>query len=343
MKLSVVAILLLISVCSLFGQNYTPVESYYLNGTPIHGVKIKTEIPFVNGWAMPTVIIEGYSYGTKNTMSLMLTWYVWNADFYYPKMSSSGGYTPEVILANEDGKIVIFINDLKYYQRFTIRAYAAGQFETEQMFSNWIVVDEPIAGTVTKVVPYENRFAGDVFFRDGIRLEGHNPIVRLNDTSSGSEFYIVSNGSELRFSPSHGAFPANYMVFDSSGNLGLGTADPSNKLEVNGTIRSKEVIVETGWSDFVFEDGYELRSLDEVESHIAKHGHLPDVPSASVVESEGLSVGEAQKIMMQKIEELTLYAIEQNKRIESLAHENQDLKKRLTRQEALAAGSLSQP
>ncbi len=107
-----------------------------------------------------------------------------------------------------------------------------------------------------------------------------------------------------------------FTILGDTGNVGIGTADPGlHKLAVNGSVRAKEVIVDTGWSDFVFEDSYRLRSLEEVESHIEEHGHLPDVPPASVIESEGLSVGEAQKLMMQKIEELTLYIIEQDKKI----------------------------
>ncbi len=107
--------------------------------------------------------------------------------------------------------------------------------------------------------------------------------------------------------------PEQRMVIDNSGNVGIGTTSAIHKLAVNGTIRAKEVIVDTGWSDFVFEEGYFLRSLDEVESHIQEHGHLPDVPSAATVESEGLPMGQAQKIMMQKIEELTLYMIDLKK------------------------------
>lgn len=102
------------------------------------------------------------------------------------------------------------------------------------------------------------------------------------------------------------------------GLVGVGTATPTHKLSVNGAIRAKEIIVDSGWSDFVFDSGYSLRPLAEVASHIEENGHLPDVPSAAVVESEGLSLGEAQKIMMQKIEELTLYVIEQDKKLKEL-------------------------
>ncbi len=112
--------------------------------------------------------------------------------------------------------------------------------------------------------------------------------------------------------------PIERMRINAAGNVGIGTNTPDHKLEVNGTIRAKEVVVETGWSDFVFEDGYKLRSLHDVETHIEKHGHLPDVPSAVTVASKGLSLGETQKIMMQKIEELTLYMIEKDKEVAEL-------------------------
>ncbi len=119
---------------------------------------------------------------------------------------------------------------------------------------------------------------------------------------------------------------------DPAGKVGIGTVSPSHELAVNGTVRAKEVIVDTGWSDFVFEDSYRLRSLAEVETHIEEHGNLPDVPSASEVESEGLSVGKAQKIMMQKIEELTLYMIEQEKKNQIQQNEIEDLRKQLSQQ-----------
>ena len=92
---------------------------------------------------------------------------------------------------------------------------------------------------------------------------------------------------------------------------------------MNGTVRAKEVVVETsGWSDYVFESGYRLASLTEVEKHIETEGHLPGVPSAKEVAEQGISVGEMQAKLLAKIEELTLHVIRQEKEIEKLKAQN---------------------
>ncbi len=105
--------------------------------------------------------------------------------------------------------------------------------------------------------------------------------------------------------------------------MGIGTTNPgSYKLAVNGKIRAKDVVVETGWSDFVFEDDYELKPLNEVEIFIQTHKHLPDIPSAEEVSENGVALGDMQALLLQKIEELTLYMIEMDK-------ENQALKARV--------------
>ncbi|HNW69554.1 MAG TPA: hypothetical protein PKI01_04065 [Bacteroidales bacterium] len=97
------------------------------------------------------------------------------------------------------------------------------------------------------------------------------------------------------------------------------------KLAVNGKILAKEIVVETNWSDFVFEKDYSLMPLSEVEKYIAAHKHLPDVPSAGEVEKNGVALGQTQSLLLQKIEELTLYTIEINKQLELLKAQNKDL------------------
>lgn len=104
-----------------------------------------------------------------------------------------------------------------------------------------------------------------------------------------------------------------------TGDVGVGTVNPSHKLTVNGPIRAKEVIVDTGWADYVFAEDYQLRSLAEVEAHIKEHKHLPGVPSASKVASEGVSLGEMQTALLAKIEELTLHLIDLNKQVTAQA------------------------
>lgn len=105
-------------------------------------------------------------------------------------------------------------------------------------------------------------------------------------------------------------------TFPASGNVGIGTSTPSNELDVKGTIRAEEVVVQTGWSDFVFEDGYRLRTLDEVAGFIAENGHLPEIPSAEEVAANGVTLGQMNAKLLQKLEELTLYVLhlqEQNR------------------------------
>ncbi|MDG3581259.1 hypothetical protein [Galbibacter pacificus] len=97
--------------------------------------------------------------------------------------------------------------------------------------------------------------------------------------------------------------------------VGINTSSTgSHKLAVGGSIGAQEVKVEVGgWSDFVFENDYDLPTLEEVEKYIHEKGHLKDIPSAKEVEKNGIFLGEMNAKLLQKIEELTLYVIETNK------------------------------
>lgn len=114
-----------------------------------------------------------------------------------------------------------------------------------------------------------------------------------------------------------------------NGNIGIGTKFPKNKLDVNGTIRATEVKVVSvdSFADYVFEKNYNLAKLSEVNDYIRANGHLPNIPSASEVKENGMSLVEMQVKLLQKVEELTMYAIEQEKKIEKLERALKDAKK----------------
>src|SRR5690606_29373672 len=254
-KLTIVVFLLCVFTLGLTcakGQLYEALAVYAISGTPTNGVKIKTNIPFVHAADMSTIFIRGFSYGGSNTINLQLVFYIYsNASgpyFYIPVLSSSGSYTPRILLANENGKVVVFIDDRVYFQRFWVDAFSV---HSSTYYQGWSAVDEALTGANVVEVPYKNAFKGTV--------------------------------------------------------------------AVNGNIRAKEIKVETAnWPDYVFKDGYELKSLAETERYIKNHGHLPGVPTAEEVESDGQSLGEINKILLKKIEEMTLYMIEQEKRIKAL-------------------------
>lgn len=470
MKKIATALALLCAIV-LSAQNYNPIINYNFNGTPTNGVKINTNIPFENGSGMPTLIIEGFNFGGSSTIGLTLNWYVYNNSFYRKSISSFGGYTPEVKLYNENGKVVIFINDKKYYNRFTIRGYEIAKSLNDTHFQGWTITDELPTGSNETVMVYKNKFAGTVevdgkigvgtddpkahlevatfipngtlgsvfgrleegnvtgdgtylgvkghktqgdpntiksfslvhnfygqtnssvnFYRgsdvlggfltfntsddtermrinyDGnvgigttspgskLHVAGSGAIIKLQNTSfedtdnqfhgwlggydkSGDEIWWIGEGSST--SKQLGLFTnragydlklfnkGNGIIVKGDGNVGIGTEDTKGfKLGVNGKIAATEVKVANyaNWADFVFKKEYKLPSLEEVESHIKRKGHLQNIPSEKEVARNGFYLAEMDAKLLQKIEELTLYTIQQEKEIKKTKEENKNLK-----------------
>jgi hypothetical protein len=149
---------------------------------------------------------------------------------------------------------------------------------------------------------------------------GTSTALRLERGSGGAYWNMNLDGNGLGFAYSTQAAGQEKFIITSEGNVGIGMINPAHKLAVNGTIKAKEVIVETtGWSDYVFADDYALQPLAEVEAHIKANKHLPGIPSAVEVAEQGVSVGDMQARLLAKIEELTLHQIAQEKLLKAQA------------------------
>ncbi|HEX8576914.1 MAG TPA: hypothetical protein VF677_11530 [Flavobacterium sp.] len=122
---------------------------------------------------------------------------------------------------------------------------------------------------------------------------------------------------------------SNTNVFISvNGNVGVGTVNPAHKLDVIGAIRAREVRVNLNGADFVFEDGYKLMPLNELEKFVKQNKHLPEIAPAKEMQEKGSDLGGLTVQLLQKIEELTLHAIEQNKEINFLKEKMRKLEQK---------------
>lgn len=137
-------------------------------------------------------------------------------------------------------------------------------------------------------------------------------------TNSGNNFgvYGAASGGAANY--------AGYFEGDSyvSGNMGIGTTNYATgyKLSVNGKIAAEEILVDLAgdWPDYVFSEDYKLPSLYELKTSIKKEGHLPGIPSATEVKDNGVLLGDMNKMLLEKVEQLTLYIINQDERIKAL-------------------------
>lgn len=152
-----------------------------------------------------------------------------------------------------------------------------------------------------------------------------SPILRLS-AEDGSIALYGENGTGTDYrTPS---FKLGLFV-QGDGKVGIGTNNTQGyQFAVNGDAIFTKVKVKTyaTWPDYVFHRNYKLRPLKDLENFIKLNNHLPDVPSASEVEKKGLDLGDNQALLLKKIEELTLYIIDQDKKIDSQQNEIKDLK-----------------
>jgi hypothetical protein len=152
----------------------------------------------------------------------------------------------------------------------------------------------------------------------------------------GNELRIHSDYSGADITFGYDTYPSTFverMRVKGSGAVCIGTTDVAAGyiLNVGGKAIAEEMRVQlrAAWPDYVFDEGYELPSLESVERFVQENKHLPDVPDAAQVQQEGIMLGDMQTRMVRKIEELTLYLIQQQKELEQLKHDNLIMKEQM--------------
>lgn len=205
----------------------------------------------------------------------------------------------------------------------TIKNFVGGWFDASYLNTNSQILIWLRGGTTTYY--YTSNYAVNPIVYDGVQ---NSLPVTVNGSPTNSktipDSYVDVQGINTANDINAGG---NLLVTGTglnyfNGAVGIGTNTPgTNKLAVEGTIAARKVIVTatgTPFPDYVFKKGYDLPTLDSVSKFISSNNHLPEVPSADSVGRSGLDVGNMQSILLKKIEELTLYAIEQNEKIKEL-------------------------
>ena len=175
------------------------------------------------------------------------------------------------------------------------------------------------------------RVSGRSYFKDSVGIGTSNPSSRLHVVGNS---YFNGNIGIGTSSPSRKLHVSGDSYF--TGNVGIGTNDLSGyKLKVDGKINCAEVVITAGgkgdeddeWPDYVFDENYSLRSLEEVATYIKQNRQLPEMPSAVEVSEKGINIGELNTLLLKKVEELTLYILQQNEKMTNMQKQIDQLKK----------------
>lgn len=184
---------------------------------------------------------------------------------------------------------------------------------TTYYYSANFAVSPAVYDNVANTLPYNITNGGTVTYKTA-----PDAIVNQKGPTFNGPVYSYDNSSN------------NYFA----GTVSVGTPNVKSTLTVNGTITTGKVVVtQTGWPDYVFDSTYSLRPLPAVEEYIKANKHLPDVQSADDVKKNGVELSNSQAMLLKKIEELTLYIIEQNKTITKLSGDLTEQRERILKLE----------
>ena len=171
--------------------------------------------------------------------------------------------------------------------------------------------------TGNSTVPTEKlHVLGNLRVDDGIFLSNENMIFRSAISGSENNNIIFQNNAE-----------AEIMRINKDGNVGIGTSTPSQKLEVDGTVKATSFVSSaSSFPDYVFDEDYKLLTLRKVDAFVKEHRHLPNMPSEKEVVENGLNMTDVVIKSVENIENIYLHLIQLNEKMEALEQENRQLK-----------------
>ncbi len=217
--------------------------------------------------------------------------------------AAGGNITVNATASDADGSI----SKVEFYQGTTL----LGEDLTAPYSYTWNGVAAGTYSLTAKAT--DNSNAATTSSAVSITSSGSWSLTGMPGTTAGTHFFGTTDNNDVVFKTNN----TERFRVTANGNIGIGTIAPTVKLAVNGDIFSKKVkVTQSGWPDYVFDNKYQLPSLAFIEKYIKEHQHLPDVPSAKEVEEHGLNLGDNQAILLRKIEEITLYLITQNKKLD---------------------------
>ncbi len=224
-----------------------------------------------------------------------------------PSLSSTSQTVSSVTLSWNGATDNVGITGYKVYKNGSLEIILEGNLNTYEV-SN-LTTGLTYQFTITSVDAYGNESV----------LSNQ---VSATITNENSESLWVSMGNNINYT---------------AGNVGIGTNALTNYgLAVDDKIRAREIRVDNdNWADYVFKKDYNLPTLEEVQKHIQEKGHLPNIPSAKEVKANGIELGEMNKLLLEKIEELTLYTLKQEKKINNQQQINKKLLNRLEKIELI--------
>jgi hypothetical protein len=221
-----------------------------------------------------------------------------------------GTYTLTFEAANRVQTVVLLANANQFDNNSSLSILSNTSYNNAAVMSNFRLVFSSDNTVVYLVFDIANRNAGAL----------------ISAYFNGTGFYNANWGGTLPGSPIAGGI---YPLAVNMGNVSIGTVDSKGyKFAVNGSAiaTSMTVKLNSAWPDYVFKKDYKLPTLDQVKDFIDQNQHLPDMPSEKEVVANGLNLGEMNKLLTKKVEELTLYLIELNSQLKEQQKEIQKLK-----------------